>query len=377
MNRRAFSISPLVVLLVAALVALVAWRAYVRIDHIPANYPGAAQLKSKTISNSVVTVLFIVALAGGVGAAAYFAAKKSDRAANAGIGVVLLLGVGVFAYQAYNYLANGRGATGSTPQVVSDQRSAAERLADSTQAAQQRMQANTDRMREEMSRMQERAREAATPMQAPPSTPSGPAATPPTPATPARPASPPPARPAAPAVDRTPNPAIEQTLDSLTKELDSQTEAYTAMVNRFMESVQRSPQRSMPVMDQRRADAKALKAAGKLLAERFRGLSEEAQKRLEDAGLSSHEATSERIRYEVKVRAMSRAMACGELDRLCDNVKEECDLLHQSYNNWKYDSKGALSSNDRMLEAKARSIRSQIESGLRRAEDTLDRIRGK
>jgi hypothetical protein len=128
LSRRAFAPSPVLVLLAALLIGIVAWKVSYQRDLVPSSHPRAAALKTKFLTDGISTVIGCIAIAGGIGAACYFAFKRSERASNIAMSTWMTVPVLLLSCRAFLTMTSSRPPPDSiqaaTPENPSDQQPA-------------------------------------------------------------------------------------------------------------------------------------------------------------------------------------------------------------------------------------------------------------
>lgn len=325
-RRRAFAISGLVILLALIVFGLCIWKAAIKWPHIPANSPRAAGYKFGLAMAPVIWT----ALAGIAGYAAYRLFRRSDAAANMVAGLVLLVPATMLSIGAVGYMMHTPGAKPAQRPSGAD----SNRLADST-----------------------RIQPPGPPAAAPTSTPRPPVPQPRA-AAPGRAQDAPPPVPAQPPQSEAENPALVRTLADLSREIDSEVGGLLIQAEAVFADLQKPPRRDRTAINQRMKDLAAFGEASERLAERLRGLVDEAKRRLAAAGISEHDTMSSAIRYGM--HGPMRATACDAYARLCEAGREEAQHLLDNLTKWSLDSKGEVTSKDLMVQGTARGHRMRI-----------------
>lgn len=110
-SRRGFAASPLVILLLVAFVAMLAWRVLALGNFLSTMFGPQAVDWDRIIWTHILIGLGGTAAAGGIAAGAYFAMGRSERSANVAMGLVLAGGAGWFAYlnvgEVFKFKPNG------------------------------------------------------------------------------------------------------------------------------------------------------------------------------------------------------------------------------------------------------------------------------
>lgn len=350
MRRRAFSISPLIWLLVLLLAGLLAWRGWVKVSSAPArgtfgHRPGYA---TGVVTGSIVLGLVCIAVAGGVGAFAFFASRRSDQVSNLAMGGVLLLPIGLFSYQGCSYLMHDPRQPGRT----SNQPSA--------------------------------------------TMPSPPAFDP----RPIRPIAPSPAasqdrparipEPPAPALLLPPataafadvaeyigaqDPAVKQALTSLAAELEPDIATLAAVVETESPALANVPRRHrIEIRDKARRFAE-IRTQAAAVESRTKNADEEAEQRLVDAGVASIDARSASMQFAGMTRSVVRSFAAAEVVRFCDAGIEECEALDAGFGRWNVNEAGEIEAEDFALRAKLAGPRLRLESFAHRLGSVLEQLR--
>ncbi|HYE03571.1 MAG TPA: hypothetical protein VD963_10095 [Phycisphaerales bacterium] len=369
-SGRGHALSGLVLALFVLLVALVTWKTVVQLGLVPAAHPFASKVRGRIVTVNVLAVLVGAALAGGIGAACFFAFRRSERAAQLGMTAPLLLLVGTFGYQMGNYLVNGPAPPGGgTPASRTGG-------AQGTGTSSAPPPAWTPEERRQVFETLRSIPDPRGPAVAP--RPDGPRPAPRPPDRPAPSADPRPSMPAtAPAPgDAAPDPKVERVLGTVRAGLDEETsdlaERFTALAGTLADP----PAHTQAAVLKRLEAIGPVREAARALAERLRRLGDEVQQGLEDEGIASGEAMGEAIRFTHEHAVTSRAFAAEAIARLCEEAAEEATYLKENYPKWRLDRARRVTSSDLMVEGHARGIRSRIEMTLARRDELVAQLRG-
>lgn len=391
------STATLTLVLAAGLCALIAWKLAIRFSHIPANYPGAAALRSKDITSHITIVLFALAVAGGVSALAYFLSGRRERPATVASACVMLLAIGVFATQLVMYYAGyqrpapaaagvGGSGSGQTPGAgvagVRDQMEAmAERQRQDLERTRQMAEANRQAGIDEMNRLRDAARNAS-PQRSPtnPPSPNAPL-TQPTPSP--RPSATAPANgdPPAPLPLRTPAAdeaeaarKAKAALDPVREEIQSRATAFLTEADVLVDALAKPPRAVRSELDKRAKDAADLIQKANALESYFRSIDDRVERALKDAGLDTGDQIRQGMAFRQSLDTFGKASACGSYQRLFEAASDEAEALKESAGRWNYDASGQVTSKDFSLQSKLRHLREGVSTyrrGIARARATI------
>lgn len=359
------AVNGLVVGLLVVLLGLIAFKGVTQYGLVPAAHPMAASARSKIVTTGVATAFFFVAIAGGVGAAAYFVAGRSDRAANWGMALPLALGVATFGFQTARYLA-GPSPTAPGP---------------SNAGARQAGSGPSDAGPADLPPAAGRPAAPAPPGPPTPLAPQAPVRPSPPPATAAAPAARPPAAdvPAPPA--RSPAAEAEaragQLLEPLAKDLDAACAGVADRLAATLAALDTPLQRRRESVRARSAEAERLAADASALAARLRGADAEARRLLRDAGLEDHVAFGAAVRLSLDVGAVARAAALDRGAEAASAVREHLTFLDKNWSKWLTDRDGQVDWRDKPTLFEWQRSRSMLEHRQRVAADAVERIRGR
>lgn len=363
-RRAGLTVNPFVFLLLLLLIALVAWQGWQLLEAAAGGSPSAYATGKKVgiVVGCAVGVLIATAVAGGVGAGLYFMTGKSEFAANAGIGVVLLLACGVYGFS--NYLIATRptqpqqsnAATQPSPFASAPLRNESQEAL----AAQQRA------LREQMERTRQLALDGGAGTPAPAGRPISPGAgSPGSPAAPTQPASP--SRLVAPPA---PSAEEEQTaqlaLAPLEKELRDRVEAFLSDASTLSAALNAPPRALRSELEARLSSTRALKGKAAELEAFLRSVDSMAEAALKGSGLDTGGQIRQRVAFSQSVRAFDMANACDVYRRLFDAGLEETQALSENAGKWRTDAAGQITSRDRALQSRLKFLR----------EGVLQRLRG-
>lgn len=357
-SRGMVSVHPGLIALAVVLIGLVAWKTVVRVNLIDEVKPfNAAKLRSQTITGGVTTPLICMALAGGVGAGCYFAFGKSQRAANAGMMVVMVLACGTFSYQMYAYLTrdtsaqpvpagNGNAGQGASanPNVVPSPPA-------------NRMQPNGNRAG----------------ASAPAAVSS---ATPPAGAPAGAPAAAPVAVPVPPVVVP-PKPAIDvkPILDPIRAEYAAKCEALAVKAEEAFKAAAK-PRKEVKFLDESIALFAEVKTGAETLEAEMRGLSDVTRAALEQGGMDMGEAMRAAIEFDKEFNEFDRIVACGELSRFAERAGELFTIIKDNRAKVQIDAKGEATSKERTIETQLFHARSPMGFAVKAKDGTLKKVRG-
>jgi hypothetical protein len=345
--RRGFSLTPLIGFLALALVLLVAWKLMIQLDHIPKLRPDAERLKGKAITTSIVTVLVVFAVSGGLGALGYFAFRRSESASQIGIVVPLALGVATFSYQHYRY------QSGAMTRPTASATGAGGRSAPAPSAQHLSVPAPPPNPFPS-SRSGER----------PPGPPPSTVEAPPRMLTQAPPARPAPAE----------NPAARQALESLRAEMDRECSTLAEQGGALFDAMAQVPKPLKQEIEARLKLAQDVQEAAGRLHERLRDVSTVARERLREAGLDTHEATSASIQFSASSDFAMAGAAAFQLQHFAEQAAAESNILRDNLGRWVL-RQAKFSTSDKDLERRYESARFFVEAALSRRDDMLRPLR--
>jgi hypothetical protein len=347
-RSRGLALSPLVAILALALLGLIGWKLAIQLGHIPTGRPDAGQLRGKYITISIVTALFILGCAGGVGALAYFLFGQSESAAAIGMAIPISLGVATFSIQHYRYIMRPSPTAPQTAPEMPAAPSPAPRPPPTPAPVVQR------------------------PPALPPPRASESVAIQPEPTTPrtVAPSPPPTPRPADPAD----SPAAKAALESLRAEVAKDCADLATQAQAMYESLARTPKPIKTELDARIKLAQDVRDAASRLQERIVDLREEAAPRLEEAGVDRHSAAMAAGQFSISSGFSEQQAAAFHLVHFVDQALEESNLLRDNLGRWVLRN-GKLATSDKDLERRYESARFFVEAGLGRREDILGPLR--
>jgi outer membrane biosynthesis protein TonB len=358
-TRRGFAMGPVIGVLAVALVVLVAWKLMIQLDHIPQGRLGADRVRGRAWTIAVTTVLVIFAVSGGLGALGYFAFRKSESAAGVGIAIPLALGVATFSYQHYRYHTGQM--TGQATQ------------ASSTPTTRPPAPAPTTTMRPRIEPPQ--AIGTPPPPQPPPPVIAEPPST--TTTLQERPQTPvvtaPPRKPAPPP-EPAEHPAVKPTLEAVKVEMDEECNALAEQATKLYDAMAQTPKPLKQDVEARLKLAQDATAAAARLHERLRDMSDLARERLEEAGVGSHEAASEAIRFSVRSGYTGASSAAFQLEHFAERAAAECNILRDNLGRWVL-RQGKFSTSDKDLERRYESARFFVDSAVSRRDEIVGSLR--
>lgn len=337
-----FAISAFAVILLVALIALCTYIVYFRISSTGAGTGLVNKLStSGTITTYTVIVLFSAAVAGGVGALAYFLSRRSAAAANTAICGVLLLANGVMAYSLYNNMqvmqnAKQRAATPSpTPAPTTTTPAPLPRIVPPV----------------------------------PPQQPPRPSVTLPSTSDPASPTRTKPA-------DEPKHASIAPTIEKLRAEFDADAESLAKAVIDGFALFNKAPAHDRADLTKRLNTAAALATTAEALATRFRSAREEALQQLTAAGVPDDQARTAAAAFATDGSYFMRAAATGRISFACDAARDEAQLLTDNFTNWRV-AAGQLDSKDPAIKGRLRGARNRTEAQTRDPDAIAQTLRGK
>lgn len=371
-RRAGFALNALVILLAVVVVGLFAWKAATIYSLIPDNAFNAASVRSSVITKHAGYAAFALALAGGLGAGAYFAFKKSDFAANVGMGLPLLAIAVLLTWQRINYMT---GVTGTQPASSS---ATGPYMAAAPPA--------TPRPT-----LPPRPITPPAPFTPPrgadtPTRPSAGAPTDPAPVPLLQPPPPPPAGPA----DKpwNPNPAKRSpadvaasladedhparvALDALAADLQPPIDDVLALGVHLDDLIKRPIPSTKPALMDRVKPADELIVHAKALSARLRDLMAEASTRLGQAGQDPHTCAVLSARFARGIDPFERAVACDTIARAAEAAAEFFRLLHDNTGKWTVNAQGDVTVKDQGLKSKLFFARSSYDHQKDRLADAL------
>ncbi len=351
-RRRASALMPVVLGLALVVLGLVGLRLHTRLGVLDRTAIAARKApddffvrraRSKMWTESVVLALVPMALAGGVGAAAYFMFRRRTVAAEIGMAIPLTLAAAALVSQAFNTVSTAPGnpsfATPPDPLAGGP---------------------------------------------AGPAMPSGPSApagassvVPPQPAPaprpmPDAPAPPTPEQRRAAETDAT----ASRVTDEIKKGLAELLDGLALRAEGVMTLVAKPPRHDKRRLAERIDAAKAFRAEVELVRRRLASLGRDAKDRLRTEGLNEADALAHAVRFESDFGAMRRSFACDAYLRLCDDVEKETSILDEAFAKWKSAPDGAIDTADGALRVKLSAPRFGIESAIDRKNDLARQLRG-
>lgn len=383
MPRRAFAISPVLMVLCLVLCGILAWKYWYQYDLIPAAHPRAAAAKSHILWSNLRVLIVTGVVAAAVGTGCYFAFRRSHKAFNVAASCCVTIPIALLSIQAYNTMVSPRpkqapvaSSSSSSPPL------AAEPAAGSTQAF-------LKRTREQMEQLNQRSQEAQRSLSQRPAAPSPPSTTqplpsspPPVPATPLPAPSPsPPAPTQTPARQNpqprpsTPSPELTRAMEKLESDINAEIHTALTAVEPVLTHIAKPPRADRSDLKKRTEETAAAKAKLESISKRLRDVIAEARAAFD--AIDPDRAASESHRFAQVINAHQRAFACDSLARTLDQGAEEAQLLLDNYGKWKTTRDSTIESKDFQLQSRANSARFFIDSWLQRKNAELASIRGK
>lgn len=352
MHRRAFSISPLIWLLVLVLAGLLAWRGWVKVSNAPARgtFGHRSGYSTGVVTGSIFLGLVCIAVAGGVGAFAFFASRRSDQVSNLAMGGVLLLPIGLFSYQGCSYLTHDPRQPGRT----SGQPSAAVPSPPG---------------------FDPRPTRPIAPSPAPAASPDRSVRNP---GTPAPAVLLPPSSAAFAAVAEyigAEDPTVKQVLITLGAELESDIAALAAILEAEAPALAKVPRRHRNEIREKAGRFAEIRTQAAAVESRTKDADEEAERRLVQAGVATIDARSASMQFAGMTRSVGRSFAAADVVRFCDDGIEECGALDAGFGRWKINAAGEIEAEDFALRAKLGGPRLRLESFADRLRSVLEQLR--
>ncbi|HZW06862.1 MAG TPA: hypothetical protein VFF65_07035 [Phycisphaerales bacterium] len=376
-RRAGLTINPLVFLLLLALIAVFVWRGWVTLDLVSRAAPNLpAGAKSAGLVGAVIGcvlgVLLCCALAGGVGLALYFMTGRSEGAANAGIGVVLLLTLGICTYTTYT-LSTQPVPVAAAANARSPLSSQLDRLADQQKQMQQLNEANRRATQEMMDRARQAAQRPYSPNQPPAgitARPESPAGSPPSPPNPSEPA--PPVQPTADELASAQK--AKEALAPLRAEATKKAADFVARAQSAADALAKSPRAVRSDLDKRVSESAELKQQASELEDYMRSLDQRATDALKAAGLDFGAQVREQVAFSQGADAFDRAGACRVYAAFFDASLEEGQALKESAGRWRTDAAGNVTSTDAGLQGRLRLLREAVNRRARELPDARAKL---
>lgn len=361
-TRRGFALSGGVILLALVLLILMG----IRVAITWSNAPGGAYGMGYRIGGIAAPFLLLL-IVWGIGWMVYRASGRSDAAGNATMGVIIALAAAGQGYKLYEYWTNGPAKKPAQTPSLADR--SIDQLKKSNERLQELMKGPSKLSGAPVNPRPTPVNPAPTGIAIPPPSPSQ---TPPPAATgPAINFTPPPPR----AVPKpSTDPAVQAALDQLQSEVQAQIEAAIKTLEPALAAVTKPPRTDMTDLKKRASLLETARPELKKLAERLRGLGEEAKAAASKAG--SENDLRDSIKLEQKFGGMARAFACESLMRLVDQAVDETQLLKDRFGQWKVGKDGKFESKDFQLQSAANSARFYIDSRMQTKGEDLRKLRG-
>jgi outer membrane biosynthesis protein TonB len=337
------------VLCAIVMLALLAWKTSIQVKHIPPNTIGADRYTSKYISSAVGVGVTFIALAGGVGAASYFAFRRSERAAAVGMNIVLGLGIAVFSFQLYRYYAHGPQSVTSPGPVASQSQPSVS-------------QPNPPPVQN---------RPVRPPQVVPQPAPSN--STQPAP-TPARNPSPTPVPTPATVQPDVPHAAIKPAVERRKAEVLAASRELAEQAAAAMDFASK-PKRSGTELDAKIKEAEELLAAASALEKRLRAEDDELQKELTAAGVDTGEAMRAGVEFSRENELFERSTAAAAVGRFAEDAAGLFRVMRENLPRIQVSAAGEVSSKDREVEQKLFHVRAQVKFHVNDRDRTLGALR--
>lgn len=364
-RRASLSINPLMLVLVLLLIGVLAWRCWMMLDLLQQTGAYTSGKRIGVIVGSVFVAALSLAVAGAVGAGAYFASDRNYGVANAGIAVVLLLTLGWFGYDTY------RGATRERPIPKATASSLSQRVQDNLEAQRRASEQAMQRARDAASRPPH----SVTPVSPLPLQPEQPATgVRPVPPAPAEAPTTRPAPRAPTANDLEAERKAKAALAPLRDEVSAKIASFLTAATPVSESLNKPPKALRSELEARVKGCTEVKQHAAELEAFLRSIDERAERALTGAGLDFGDQVRQRMEFSRSIDTFAKANACDIYQRLFDAGLEEGQALRDNVGKWRYDGSGQITSADRSLQSRLRHLRegvSQRQRGIPEAQATL------